>query len=114
MAVGALAQAHLALGEDRRPLGQVEERDLLPGLDGDFFGGQQPRGRSGTHGGWFGSGPRHSRMIVPTVSARKSGESAAGPPRISRYHSGWFWRAQFSVTVPRVIARIVPLTQMAA
>ena len=35
-------------------------------------------------------------------------------PVMRRYHSGWWNLAQARVTVPRVMARIVPLVQMAA
>jgi hypothetical protein len=53
------------------------------------------------------------------VDAKGGGQSLAILPRMSssrtsRYQSGWFCLAQFSVTVPRVIACIVPLTQIAA
>lgn len=61
--------------------------------------------------------------VIGSVSDEKGGTAAV--PRvlsetkaylrfISSYQSGWFMRAQPAVTVPRVMARVVPLTQMAA
>ncbi|EEF23903.1 conserved hypothetical protein [Ricinus communis] len=87
MALGQLTQAHRALDEEAG-LGKSQRRGARAGVHRDLLRGHQADGAAGGH--------------------------ARGRSFISLCHSGWWWAAQVSVTVPRVIARNEPLTQIAA
>ena len=104
---GELIAHRQALPRGLRPeLGarrQQQPRPVFAGAQRDLFGFEQARGRW-THAG-----------------RRGGAASAAGVPRatnlsptLSRYHSAWCVFAQPALTVPCVIARSVPLTQIAA
>ena len=85
---------------------------------GGLYGSFPFRGKAG-----MGAAPNERLRVMEAVvppprpspgrGGRKTGPRYS-PRVIFRCHSGWLSLAQPSVTVPRVIARIVPLTQMAA
>src|SRR5882724_5429036 len=86
-----LTQPKCAIGIDACTFRQTQERHLVAGSEGDLLRRQQA-----------------------ACAGCSLVDRAHRSPLIWRYHSGWCRRAHASLTVPRVMARTEPLTQMAA